>query len=51
MVDTRDFIDLVSEVSQLEGDFKASYYLHRHLVFLVNEGYQVTIGSQAVDGI
>jgi hypothetical protein len=51
LVDTRDFIDLVYQVSQLEGDFKAFYYLHRHLVFLVNEGYQVTIGSQAVDGI
>lgn len=50
LTDTRDFLDLVPDVSQSEGEESAFFYLDRHLVFLINEGYLTTVGSATFEG-
>jgi hypothetical protein len=47
LINWRDFLDLVSGVSQLEGEQKAFHYLDRHVTYLKNEGYLATVDSGA----
>jgi hypothetical protein len=50
LTDTKDFWDLVPELWKSDAD-SALFYLDRHLVFLIGEGYVSQMGSGNFDGL